>query len=58
MRNRRDGSVEALLAGEAAAVAAMLAAFQEGPPHSRVGAVTTAPAEVPAEAGFRTLPTA
>ncbi len=58
VRNRRDGSVEALVAGDGAAVAEMLAAFRHGPPQSRVSGVTTAAAEAPAEAGFRTLPTA
>jgi len=58
VRNRSDGSVEALIAGEGAAVAEMLAAFRQGPPHSRVSGVATAPADGPAETGFRTLPTA
>jgi acylphosphatase len=58
VRNRRDGSVEALIAGEAAAVAAMLAAFRQGPPPAAVRGVATAPADVPAQAGFRSLPTA
>ena len=36
VRNRRDGSVEALFAGEAVAVEAMLAACRRGPPGARV----------------------
>jgi acylphosphatase len=58
VRNRRDGTVEALFAGPEAAVVAMLAACRHGPPAARVARVAEAPAEPPAEAGFRTLPTA
>lgn len=36
VRNRRDGSVEAVFAGEAARVEAMLAACRRGPPAARV----------------------
>jgi acylphosphatase len=36
VRNRRDGAVEAVFAGDAAAVAAMLAACRHGPPAARV----------------------
>lgn len=36
VRNRRDGSVEAVLAGPEAAVAAMLAKMRDGPPAARV----------------------
>ena len=36
VRNRRDGTVEAVIAGEAAAVDAMLRALREGPPAARV----------------------
>ena len=39
VRNCRDGSVEALFAGEAAAIEAMLAACRHGPPAARVDAV-------------------
>jgi acylphosphatase len=38
-RNRRDGSVEAVLAGPPDAVAAMIAACRRGPPLARVEAV-------------------
>lgn len=44
VRNRRDGTVEAELHGPDAAVAAVLAAMREGPPHSRVDELTTADA--------------
>jgi acylphosphatase len=39
VRNRRDGSVEAVFAGPAQAVAAMVAACRRGPPGARVEAL-------------------
>jgi acylphosphatase len=39
VRNRRDGSVEALFAGPAGVVADMIEACRQGPPGSRVTAV-------------------
>ncbi len=39
VRNRRDGSVEALFAGPSEAVADMVEACRQGPPGSRVDAV-------------------
>ena len=36
VRNRRDGTVEVLAAGEAGAVEAMIARLREGPPNARV----------------------
>jgi acylphosphatase len=39
VRNRRDGSVESVFAGEALAVDAMLAACRRGPPGARVDAL-------------------
>jgi len=39
VRNRRDGSVEALFSGPAAVVDAMLAAVRDGPPAARVDGV-------------------
>ena len=39
VRNRRDGSVEALFVGPPDAVAAMIAAFDHGPPGSRVDGI-------------------
>lgn len=42
--NRRDGSVEALLQGEADAVRALVEWARRGPPGARVAAVRAAPA--------------
>jgi acylphosphatase len=39
VRNRRDGSVEAVFAGPPAVVAAMVAACRHGPPGARVDAM-------------------
>ncbi|WP_375460541.1 acylphosphatase [uncultured Enterovirga sp.] len=59
VRNRRDGSVEAVFAGPAEAVAAMLEACRQGPAGARVDAVAEHPAsaEEAGEGGFRQLPT-
>ena len=62
VRNRADGSVEALFVGAADAVEAMVAKCHEGPPVARVDEVvredpaTLSEAAVRA-AGFRQLPT-
>jgi acylphosphatase len=40
VRNRKDGSVEALFAGNAKVVAEMVALCRHGPPSARVSAVT------------------
>lgn len=58
VRNRRDGSVEALFHGSADAVAAMIEDCRDGPSHARVEAV-----EIIAEGGdtperFEIRPTA
>ena len=52
VRNRRDGSVEAVFAGKAQAVAEMVALCRHGPPGSRVEAVLNEPAR-PDELGLR-----
>lgn len=57
VRNRRDGSVEALFSGPKTAVDAMLDACWQGPPAARVRAVHPRPAEAPSKPGFRPLPT-
>jgi acylphosphatase len=43
VRNRQDGSVEALFVGEAAAVADMIEACRRGPPAARVERVAVEP---------------
>lgn len=58
VRNRRDGTVEALFSGPAAAVDDMIAACRQGPAMARVEAVQASPADSPSDAGgFRALPT-
>jgi acylphosphatase len=57
VRNRRDGTVEALFAGPARAVDDMIAACWQGPPAARVEAVAHAPAEGAVDPGFTTRPT-
>ena len=46
VRNRKDGSVEALFAGPATVVAEMVALCRHGPPSSRVDSVTSETASV------------
>ena len=48
VRNRRDGSVEALFAGPADVVADMIARCRRGPSSARVEAVTEEPADADA----------
>ena len=57
VRNRRDGSVEALFAGPEPAVRDMLAACRKGPPAARVTSVTEEPASQPGAPGFVQRPT-
>ena len=57
VRNRSDGSVEALFSGAQAAVREMIALVRQGPPMARVAAVTEHAAAPPGEAGFHTAPT-
>ena len=52
VRNRRDGSVEALFCGPAQAVKAMVEACRRGPPAARVDHVAEQPAAPPAGPGF------
>lgn len=58
VRNRRDGSVEALFAGEAAAVADMLKRCRSGPRDARVAVVEILTEGGAAPDGFSVLPTA
>ncbi len=56
VRNRRDGSVEAVFQGPAAAVAEMVAACRQGPPMARVVAVETHRHDDPVAPGFAQVP--
>jgi len=56
VRNKRDGSVEAVFAGSDEAVGEMLTACSKGPPAARVEDVSFGPAEDPGS-GFHVLPT-
>ncbi len=58
VRNRRDGSVEAVFSGDAAAVDAMLEACWQGPQHAAVAAVDRYDHDVPIDPGFMVKPTA
>ena len=58
VRNRADGAVEALLHGEADAVAGLLAACRAGPRHAGVTGIEDHPADPPPSPGFRRLPSA
>lgn len=57
VRNRRDGSVEALVSGPPAAVEAFTAWARRGPPAARVSRVEVFAAE-PAPSGFSVRPDA
>jgi len=57
VRNRMDGAVEALVAGDTAAVEELLRRCRAGPPGARVDGVEESLADPPAEPGFRRLPT-
>ncbi|HLN23564.1 MAG TPA: acylphosphatase [Patescibacteria group bacterium] len=57
VRNRMDGSVEALFSGPDACVQDMLAACRHGPPAALVTAVHVEPAEAPQQPGFCQKPT-
>lgn len=57
VRNRTDGSVEAVFAGAAETVETMLAACREGPPAARVTTVQREPEIEPVAPGFRQLRT-
>jgi len=58
VRNRRDGTVEAVFAGDPERVDDMLAACWQGPPAARVAEVRSEPATPPARGGFHQAPTA
>jgi acylphosphatase len=56
VRNRNDGSVEALFIGPDETVADMVAACREGPPAARVTAVMESSAEDDGSPAFRQRP--
>jgi acylphosphatase len=58
VRNRLDGSVEALFCGEADDVAEMLDRCRDGPPSARVTAIRILEEDVPAPDDFSILDTA
>jgi acylphosphatase len=57
VRNRADGSVEALFAGDEAVVSEMIARCRKGPPAARVERIDLAPADPPGVDGFSQRPT-
>jgi acylphosphatase len=57
VRNRADGTVEALFAGPRARVADMIDACRRGPPLARVEALADEPAEDAGNTGFVQRPT-
>jgi len=58
VRNRREGTVEALVSGPVVEVDAMIEACRDGPPAARVTEIETFEIKDRPEAGFRQLPTA
>ena len=56
IRNRSDGTVEALASGDNAAVEKFVAACMKGPPGSRIANVELHKAEPPEEKGFHRRP--
>jgi acylphosphatase len=57
VRNRRDGSVEALVIGDSAAVEAIVEACASGPALAEVRELARHPAEDDGSAGFHERPT-
>lgn len=57
VRNCTDGTVEALVAGEAAAVEELLRACRRGPPLAQVTRIAEQLADPPDRPGFYCLPT-
>jgi acylphosphatase len=58
VRNRRDGSVEAVFFGTSDEVAHMIDRCRKGPPSAVVASVSVADEDSPPPPGFATLPTA
>ncbi|HYM32549.1 MAG TPA: acylphosphatase [Candidatus Cybelea sp.] len=58
VRNRSDGTVEALLVGQVSVVQAMIEACRDGPPAARVARIDVEDDVPPPDAGgFRHVPT-
>jgi acylphosphatase len=57
VRNRSDGSVEAVFSGPASAVDTLLEASRSGPPTAYVTDITTEPTDAPVTHGFEKRPT-
>lgn len=57
VRNRGDGSVEALFSGSDEVVDRMIALCNQGPPLAKVTAVDPQPADPPSRPEFLVLPT-
>jgi acylphosphatase len=58
VRNRRDGTVEAVFAGDEGEIQHILMELNAGPPAAAVTDVRTGPYEGPIPTGFSALPTA
>jgi acylphosphatase len=58
VRNRRDGSVEMLVSGPDAAIAAMIARCHEGPPAARVERIEEMAGDETPPPGFTQRPSA
>ena len=58
VRNRRDGSVEAIFAGPESALCDMVGACQDGPPAAKVASIEILDGAEFSGAGFSVLPTA
>ena len=57
VRNRRDGTVEAMVAGPAEAVAEVVARARQGPPMGRVEQMREAPGDAGVGPGFAAVAT-
>ena len=57
VRNRRDGSVEALLAGDPALIEEMISACRVGPPLARVDSISSETTAEEPPPGFESRPT-
>ena len=58
VRNRREGTVEALISGDSETIRQMISRCHQGPPVSHVTRLTETDAEAPEPPGFEIRPTA